>query len=166
MTTHLRLIREPSDRGATLGSLYINDVWACWTLEDAMREPQPWLRAIEFEKVDAWVRSWKVPGKTAIPAGRYGVALTRSNRFQMVLPELLHVPGFSGIRIHSGNTDKDTEGCILVGMTRDDRSQVPRVLSSVEARDWLLLRLRQAPAIVIDIENPPARHLGPSTVTA
>jgi Family of unknown function (DUF5675) len=166
VTTYLRLVREPSNAGATFGSLYINDVWACWTLEDVIREPTPWLRAIEFDKVDAWVRTWKVPKATAIPSGRYGVALTQSARFKMKLPELLHVPGFSGIRIHSGNTDADTEGCILVGMSRDDRSTVHRVLHSVEARDWLMLRLSGAPAIVIDVENPPARHLGPSTVVA
>jgi len=148
---HLRLIREPSAGGATLGSLYLNDVWQCWDLEDQIREPilAP---AADF---DAWVRSWKVPKKTAIPQGRYQVGLTFSNRFRMVLPELLNVPGFSGIRIHAGNTSDDTEGCILVGHTRGEH----QVLESRLALTWLLQRLTASEAIVIDVENPPGLHL-------
>lgn len=64
------------------------------------------------------VNSWKIFGKTAIPKGSYEVILSFSNRFQKVLPELLNVPGFSKIRIHSGNTSTDTEGCILLGLQR------------------------------------------------
>ncbi len=67
----------------------------------------------------------KVPGETAIPAGRYKVILSASHVFKnrdgspKVLPELLDVPGFSGVRIHGGNTAADTKGCILVGKYRD-----------------------------------------------
>ncbi|UHG93436.1 DUF5675 family protein [Spirosoma oryzicola] len=60
----------------------------------------------------------KIWGETAIPAGRYKVELTKSKRFGIVLPELLKVPFFSGIRIHIGNWTKDTDGCILVGTKR------------------------------------------------
>jgi len=103
----LRSIREPSVAGGTLGALYVNGVWRCWQLEDEIRE----IPGVP-------VSEWKIPGRTAIPAGRYRVRLTFSPRFNRVLPELLHVPGFSAIRIHVGNRPEDTEGCVLVGLRR------------------------------------------------
>ena len=100
----LLLIREPTQVRATLGRLEIDGVHECDTLEDAIREVpgRP-------------VAEWKVHGETAIPQGRYRISITYSNRFRRDLPLLERVPGFSGIRIHSGNTAEDTEGCILVG---------------------------------------------------
>lgn len=98
---HIRVMREPSINDTTLGSLFIDDHWQCHTLEDVIRPAGE-----------------KVRNKTAIPPGRYKLILSMSNRFKKIMPEVLNVPMFTGIRIHSGNTAKDTAGCLLVGQTR------------------------------------------------
>ncbi len=95
----LELHREPSTANCTLGSLYVNEKFQCFTLEDV-------------------VRPTKVYGMTAIPAGSYRIDVTYSNRFKRMLPLLLYVPNFSGVRIHLGNTAENTEGCILVGLEK------------------------------------------------
>ena len=95
----LTLQRIAKNKAYTLGELSIDGEKFCHTLEPRWREPE----------------AKKVPGKTAIPAGRYPVVITLSPKFKQWLPLLLHVPGFTGIRIHAGNTAKDTKGCILVG---------------------------------------------------
>ncbi len=62
--------------------------------------------------------SIKIPGMTAIPAGKYQVQILWSDKFQQMMPHLMDVPGFDAIEIHWGNTDEDTDGCLLVGQTR------------------------------------------------
>ena len=77
---------------------------------------------------------------TAIPTGTYNVVITPSNRFKRDLPLLENVPGFTGIRIHPGNTAADTEGCILVGKGHSTRS----VTDSRAAFNDLFNRIRAA----------------------
>lgn len=131
----------PSFAGATCGALAIDGVFQCYTLEDQLREQS-----------GLSVAQWKVPGATAIPAGIYRVRLTFSQRFQRVLPLLEDVHGFTGVRIHPGNTIADTEGCILVGRTRGPAS----VSESRSAFVALLTRLdTHADDLWIDVINPP-----------
>ncbi len=73
---------------------------------------------MELFSVEDAVREVKIPAVTAIPAGTYKVIINFSNRFKKPLPLLLDVPNFKGVRIHSGNTAADSEGCILVGTMR------------------------------------------------
>lgn len=100
--------REPSGTTCTIGSLFIEDAFFCYTLEDIVREVpgQP-------------VNDWKIWGKTAIPLGRYQILITYSPHFKEDLPLLQMVPGYEGVRIHPGNCAADTDGCILVGMAKD-----------------------------------------------
>ena len=89
---------------STLGKLFVGGVFFCYVLEDKVRE-------IENEPV----AKWKIPSQTAIPRGQYKVIIDFSSHFGTELPHILDVPGFDGVRIHWGNTDIDTEGCLLVG---------------------------------------------------
>lgn len=96
--TELRLQRLKAAPGYTLGRLSLDGKHLCWTLEDTLRPP-----------------GVKIPGQTAIPAGRYAIEMRWSPRFKAVLPWIKDVPGFEWILIHAGNQAGDTEGCILVG---------------------------------------------------
>jgi hypothetical protein len=81
----------------------------------------------------------KVRTVTAIPAGRYRVRSTWSEKYQRQMPQVLDVPGYRGIRIHSGNGAADTEGCILPGLLRDVLGE--RVTKSRDACTWLYQRI-------------------------
>ena len=134
---YLQLIREHLSDKSTEGKLYLNGEFECYTLEDKDRH----LEDGENEKVY---------GKTAIPRGEYEIDLTMSNRFQKILPLLKDVPGFTGVRIHPGNTSEDTEGCILVGQTatKDDDDFIGK---SRLAFDALMAKLETAERITIEI---------------
>lgn len=92
----------------TIGKLYINGQYFCDTLEDKDRGLKQTDNIIS-------IKAKKIFGKTAIPMGTYNVVLSYSPKFKKILPLVDDVKGFSGIRIHQGNTADDTEGCILVG---------------------------------------------------
>lgn len=115
----------------TIGKMYINGTYFCDTLEDTDRGLTQEMNLDIIDKT-------KVYGKTAIPTGRYRVELTKSKKFGRVLPLLYNVKGFEGIRIHRGNTDEDTLGCILVGQNK----AVGKVINSAMAEQNLMDRLK------------------------
>lgn len=102
----LELIRddEPSQKH-NWGKFFVDRLFFGETLEDTDR----YLEVKGGEKID---------GDTAIPRGRYRVTLSMSRRFGRNMPEIHDVPGFSGVRIHGGNTEADTHGCPLLGQVR------------------------------------------------
>lgn len=113
----LKLTRFQKTSLSTIGRLYIDGQFECYTLEDVVREV-------------------KIPGKTAIPAGSYDVIINESIRFKKLLPLLNNVPGFTGVRIHPGNTAADTEGCILVGngYSKDSISESRKAFDALFAK--------------------------------
>lgn len=116
----------------TIGRIYFDGVpQEMFTLEDVVRAGP------------------KVPGETAIPPGRYTVVIDYSNRFHRELPLILDVPGFTGVRIHPGNTDADTEGCILVGMGIGPGGN--SLIRSREAFEKLFSTLKTASSIELEI---------------
>ena len=147
VTRHFKTHKK---KGYTIGKLYVKQpiideylrgekfIYICDTLEPQWRYYAKGAR--------------KIKGKSAIPEGRYPVVITYSPKFKQWLPLLLGVLNFSGVRIHAGNTVKDTQGCILVGENRE----VGKVLNSrkhvkivkekiVEAKDkgegvWIEIR--------------------------
>lgn len=111
MVLNLLLIRKNYSFDCTIGELFIVDyaskktIKICNTLEDASTTK-------------------KIKGQSAIPTGKYEVQITMSNRFKKLLPLLLDVPNYAGVRIHKGNDQGDTEGCILVGMQTDGKTKI------------------------------------------
>lgn len=143
---NLQLQREASRAGATLGTLTLDDGGPSFhTLEDEIREV-----------ASRPVREWKVAGRTAIPAGRYRVAMRRSPRFGCVTPVLVDVDGFEFILIHWGNFARNTEGCVLVGLDRELRMErEPAIYQSREAFNRLMQRLLEHQGdIWIEVKNP------------
>ena len=121
----LRVQRIAKRESYTIGRLYIDGKYFCDTLEPKVRDLS---------------KEAKVKGRTAIPTGRYRVYLTYSPRFKRILPLLEDVPHFTGVRIHRGNTAKDTEGCILVGFNRE----IGKVLDSAATEQRLMAVLQNA----------------------
>jgi len=115
-------------QNSTIGELTIDGKFECYTLEDTERDV-------------------KIKGETAIPKGTYKVIINQSNRFKKLLPLLINVPNFEGVRIHPGNSNHDTEGCILVGMNRS----VDYITKSRKAFDSLFKKMQGAKNITITI---------------
>lgn len=130
----LVLVRYPSGPECTIGTLYLNGIFECFTLEDIVRE-------IKGKPV----AEWKIAGTTAMPSGKRKIIIDMSTRFKRLLPLVLDVSGFSGIRIHPGNTAENTEGCILPGlMVSPDKNSVT---NSRKAFDNLFAKMQTAIAV-------------------
>ena len=103
----LRLKRFALKEEYTIGKIFVNDNYYCDTLEDKVRDLNK-----------DGINETKEFGKQAIPYGTYPIKLRMSPSFKRIMPYLENIKGFQGVMIHSGNTSKDTLGCILVGQNK------------------------------------------------
>lgn len=104
----ITLIRIANKPTYCIGKLYVDGKYFCDTIEDTDR-------GLSDEMDEKEILKKKVKGETAIPTGIYHVYLTYSPKYKKQMPLIDNIKGYSGIRIHSGNTSKDTEGCLIVG---------------------------------------------------
>ena len=104
------LIRKYFTEYSTIGELYLDSKFVCFILEDKDR-------MLDSEWDLERIKREKVYGRTAIPTGEYRIEWTFSNRLNKPAPILLRVKGYEGIRIHAGNTNADTLGCLIPGTT-------------------------------------------------
>ena len=138
--TLMRIANRPT---YCIGKLYIDGVYFCDTIEDTDRGLDDGMKESEILKK-------KVKGETAIPTGTYNVFITWSPKYKKPMPLLENVKGYSGIRIHSGNTAKDTEGCLIVGKNKE----VGKVLESRATYNKLFNILNATnEKIIIDIRR-------------
>lgn len=109
----LKLIRDKSNKEYTEGKLYIDGVYFCDTLEDTDRGLHQHMSLNEIKAV-------KVYGDTCIPYGTYKVELSYSPKFKKIMPAILDVKGFTGVRIHNGVDKNSTLGCVIIGKKWQD----------------------------------------------
>jgi hypothetical protein len=131
----LVLQRTKEINNAVIGELSINDKFFCYTLEDK-------------------IRTVKIKHQTCIPAGTYKILLTLSQRFKTVLPILLNVPNFEGIRIHAGNTVADTSGCLLIGSAVKDDTLLHSKTTLEQLLNLMRAAIKKGEAIEIQVKNP------------
>lgn len=152
----LFLKRIAKKKEYTIGKLYIDNVYFCDTIEDTDR-------GLDQSMTEQQVRSIKIPGKTAIPTGTYKINMNIvSQKFGSKpfykqtcngkLPRLMEVVGYQGILIHAGNTERDTDGCLLVGKNK----KVGMVLESKETfaklvKEYLIPANKRNESITITI---------------
>lgn len=136
----LLLKRVAFESTYTIGKLYVDGELFCDTLEDKNRD-------LNHDGDLSDKGESKVFGQTCIPFGTYKVIINMSSRFKKEMPLLLNVPGFEGIRIHPGNTDVDTHGCILVGRN----TEKGKITSSAITYASLFEKMRKAKDIQITI---------------
>lgn len=138
----LKIIRTKSNTAYTEGKLYIDGAYFCATLEDQDRGLYQHMSLAEIKAV-------KVYGETCIPYGTYKVELSYSPKFKKIMPVILDVKGFIGVRIHNGSYTEHTLGCPLVGIKYKDGM----LTNSRKTFNELMQKLQNQKEITITIEH-------------
>lgn len=126
----LKVVREIKTDISTIGSLFINDVFFCYTLEDKDR-------GLKQSDSLLFIQTKKIFGLTAIPSGTYKLTVNQSPKFKRMLPRILDIKGFDGVLLHRGNSANDSLGCILLGYKKGENS----IFESTKAENDLVNRL-------------------------
>ena len=147
----MELIRTTLTPQSTIGELKINNVFECFMLEDCDR-------GLTKDMPISEIISKKIKGNTCIPSGKYEIVVSYSNKFKKKLPLLDPVPGFSGIRIHTGNTPADTTGCLLPGKNKAT-NQVSESKVAFENLFEKILKAMESEKVFMTIKCQPAKPI-------
>lgn len=136
----IKVVRQLFTDKSTIGSLYLNDVFFCYTLEDKDR-------GLDQSQSVFTIQAKKLFGITAIPYGKYPLIVNKSPKFGRLLPRLQGIKGFDGILIHRGNSAEHSHGCILVGYKKG----VDCIMESTKAEADLITILQKETTHTIEI---------------
>lgn len=145
MKMKLKLVRRYLGPEYTIGSLFIDEKYFCDTIEDKVRDYNK-----DGDLLDAG--ETKIFGETAIPYGTYQVDLTMSPKFKRVLPLVMGVRHFTGIRIHRGNTAGDSHGCILPGLNKKKGQVINSTSYEMKIIEKMLFALKNGDGITLEIK--------------
>jgi len=138
----LKVIREHRNEVCTIGSLFINDVFFCYTLEDKDR-------GLKQSDSLLFIQAKKIFGLTAIPSGLYKLTVNQSPKFKRMLPRILDIKGFDGVLLHRGNSANDSLGCILIGYKKGENSIFESTKAETDLVNRLLLHNNEVHSIEI-----------------
>ena len=136
----IKVVREVFTDKSTIGSLYVNDVFFCYTLEDKDR-------GLDQSQSLIMIQAKKLFGITAIPYGNYPLIVNKSPKFGRLLPRLQGIKGFDGVLIHRGNSAEHSHGCILVGYKKGTDC----IMESTKAEADLITILQKESTHTIEI---------------
>ena len=138
----LKVVREVKTEVSTIGSLFINGEFFCYTLEDKDRG---------LKQTDSllFIQTKKIFGLTAIPSGTYKLIVNQSPKFKRMLPRILDIKGFDGVLIHRGNTADHSLGCLLVGYKKGENSIFESTKAETDLVNRLLLHNQEVHTIEI-----------------
>lgn len=136
----IKVVRQVFTDKSTIGSLYVNDVFFCYTLEDKDR-------GLDQSQSLIMIQAKKLFGITAIPYGKYPLIVNKSPKFGRLLPRLQGIKGFDGVLIHRGNSAEHSHGCILVGYKKGTDC----IMESTKAEADLITILQRESTHTIEI---------------
>ena len=138
----LKVVREVKTEVSTIGSLFINGEFFCYTLEDKDR-------GLKQSDSLLYINTKKIFGLTAIPLGFYKLIVNQSPKFKRMLPRILDVKGYDGVLMHRGNSAEHTLGCILIGYKKGVNSIFESTKAETDLVNRLLLHNQEVHTIEI-----------------